>query len=299
MDAAQAGEGAAASLTQTLQVRRAPNGDVGSGAGWASLETEDLTLQAMDRKQVAVFPEQRAFAVSHLTAELLDQAIQVGVLGAVEAREDKIPPSLRLPSRRPALVSESCLYSAAGDARIRTYHVLDPRGFLDTIGIFRERRGGGNVGSLDDIGQDEVSGEDRLDALLGEWRGQAMTQRSSLYDSTTSKQDTAFEYRRDKSGELVQTMRVGQAGSACTTTLTSRASVQEGGVLLVFGGGLQTCLLPGGLAVSCPRLVARGQAFYFESAWMEAPGRRRRILRTHDPEGMVVSTTVAVEEKVA
>eukprot|EP00850_Spirogloea_muscicola_P018082 SM000162S02360 [mRNA] locus=s162:172831:174419:+ [translate_table: standard] len=253
----------------------------------------------MDRKQVAVFPEQRAFAVSHLTAELLDQAIQVGVLGAVEAREDKIPPSLRLPSRRPALVSESCLYAAAGDARVRTFHVLDPRGFLDTIGIFREHREGGNEGSLENIGQDQVSGEDRLETLLGEWRGQAMTQRSSLYDSTTSKQDTAFEYRRDKGGELVQTMRVGPAGSACTTMLTSRASVQEGGVLLVFGGGLQTCLLPGGLVVSCPRLVARGQAFYFESAWMEAPGRRRRILRTHDPEGMVVSTTVAVEEKVA
>ena len=47
---------------------------------------------------------------------------------------------VQLPSRRPALVCESCLYSKDEMIRLRGFHVLDPRGLLDFIGVFEERK---------------------------------------------------------------------------------------------------------------------------------------------------------------
>lgn len=37
-------------------------------------------------------------------------------------------------------MSESCLYSEDGEDRLRAFHVLDPRGFIDLIGVFREHK---------------------------------------------------------------------------------------------------------------------------------------------------------------
>lgn len=47
---------------------------------------------------------------------------------------------VKLPSRRPALVSESCLHSQDGSRRVRAFIVLDPRGVLDVIGFFTEKK---------------------------------------------------------------------------------------------------------------------------------------------------------------
>lgn len=43
---------------------------------------------------------------------------------------------MKLPSTRPALVSEVCLSSQG--SRARAFHVLDPRGVIDTISVFVE-----------------------------------------------------------------------------------------------------------------------------------------------------------------
>lgn len=74
------------------------------------------------------------------------------------------------------------------------------------------------------------------------------------------------------------------------------------GSVFAFDGGLQTVLLPGGISITSPisvgRSVGRSQSFYFEFSWMESPGKRRRLLRTHDTDGLVVSTTLTTERKV-
>jgi hypothetical protein len=74
------------------------------------------------------------------------------------------------------------------------------------------------------------------------------------------------------------------------------------GAVLRFEGGLLTTLLPGGKALTCPgsvgRSVGRAQSFNFEFSWIESPGQRRRLVRTYDVDGVVVSTSLAIEAKV-
>lgn len=49
--------------------------------------------------------------------------------------------NLKLPSRRPSIVCENCLYSLEKDRRIRAFHVMDSKGILDMLLIFLEDRG--------------------------------------------------------------------------------------------------------------------------------------------------------------
>lgn len=51
--------------------------------------------------------------------------------------------NLKLPSRRPSIVCESCLYSKERDRRARAFHIMDPQGFLDMLLIFMEDKGDG------------------------------------------------------------------------------------------------------------------------------------------------------------
>lgn len=51
--------------------------------------------------------------------------------------------NLKLPSRRPSIVCESCLYSLEKDKRVRAFHVMDPKGVIEMLLIFLEERGGG------------------------------------------------------------------------------------------------------------------------------------------------------------
>ena len=77
-------------------------------------------------------------------------------------------------------------------------------------------------------------------------------------------------------------------------TMTSKGEVK--GCMICFNN-FQMTLLPGGITMSSPTLVGRGQAFYFETGLIERDGTRRRLVRTFDPEGMVVSTTLYSEKK--
>jgi hypothetical protein len=48
--------------------------------------------------------------------------------------------NLKLPSHRPSIVCENCLYSLEKDKRVRAFHVMDPQGFLDMLLVFLEER---------------------------------------------------------------------------------------------------------------------------------------------------------------
>lgn len=49
--------------------------------------------------------------------------------------------------------------------------------------------------------------------------------------------------------------------------------------------------------VSVGKSVGKSQSFYFEFGWSERPGYRRRLVRTFDTDGVVVSTTLSTEFK--
>jgi len=46
-----------------------------------------------------------------------------------------------IPSRKPSIVCENCLYSLEGNGRVRAFHIMDPKGVLDTLLVFHERQG--------------------------------------------------------------------------------------------------------------------------------------------------------------
>lgn len=60
--------------------------------------------------------------------------------------------NLKLPSRRPSLVCENCLYSLQRDMRARAFHILEPKGTVDMLIIFLEERSEGSPPLLDSAG---------------------------------------------------------------------------------------------------------------------------------------------------
>lgn len=313
--AAARGEGRGASLAQTLRVlEAAPSRGAAAPGGapqepvWREHVLEEVNLQTLGGlQQGALFPGRRAFALAHQSAAVIDRVLRVGVLGAADTGED-FHPGVKLPSRRPALVSESCLYDDSGRRRVRAFFVLDPRGFLDTIGVFEESRGEGS-GSGSGGGRAHpleagveggaqahgAGGDERLAAVLGEWRGRGSSLRSALYGATVVDHELVLNCKLEPGGPFVQEMTY--TTKDFSRKMSLRAAVE--GNTLRFDGGLRMVLLPNNLAMSSPSCVARGQAFSFEFTWVdEAASSRRRLVRTYDTEGMVVSTTLATEQKV-
>lgn len=74
------------------------------------------------------------------------------------------------------------------------------------------------------------------------------------------------------------------------------------GNLVIFDGGYQITLLPGGMYMGCPcdvaKSVAEYKSFHLEFCWLEAPGKRQRLVRTYDVEGLAVSSTYFSEIKL-
>ncbi|CAI5531226.1 unnamed protein product [Closterium sp. Naga37s-1] len=177
LSATASGRGENSSLLQTLSVKQAcTSGEEVGGEEWVEIKLEEVNrITAANRLQVAWFPDYRAYALSHQTAEDLVRALAVGVVGAEAADADEAAEVIRgvkLPSRRPALVSETCLFLSEpvseagsepgseppaeasseedvtwGNRRVRTFHVLDSKGMIDTLGVFvEEREGAGEDG---------------------------------------------------------------------------------------------------------------------------------------------------------
>lgn len=292
------GRGEQASLYQTLNIRQAPPKTFVAEeetveSDWTEFKLEEtnfLTIQ--NRQQVGIFPSERAYTVSHRTAEMLDKVIRAGVLGEDGDDLDDLPEGVKLPSRRPALVCESCLYSEDGKNRMRAFHVLDPRGLLDFIGVFQETRDDGCTAVSNDVNIQDGH-HDRLDGLLGCWSGHSVTQRTEVYGSTSVEEDVKVVFKLEDDGALVQNITTGKGSLHLMGT--SRGS------LLQFDKGLQMTLLPRGMALTSPvnvgQSVGRSQAFCFEFSWIHSPGRRRRLVRTYDTDGVVVSTTFVDETK--
>ena len=107
---------------------------------------------------------------------------------------------VKLPSQRPALVCESCLYSQDAQKRVRSFHVLDPRGLLDMIGVFHESRDGSSFAESQRDLVDEPS--KRIEALLGRWSGQLQTRRTGIYGSTLAQYNVQVCYERDDEAKM-------------------------------------------------------------------------------------------------
>ncbi|MBA0600975.1 uncharacterized protein LOC105780715 [Gossypium raimondii] len=296
------GEDELISLIQTLYIEQPQSSTSISGhdeeAEWAEYKIKETNMFTVDKyQQIGFFPNERAFSLRYQTAGMLETVLRQGVLGEDDTGEES-PKNVKLPSRQPSIVCENCLYSQAKDRRARAFHIMDPKGFVDMLLIFLEDRGDGPLvhPSLGNI----IDGEDRILPFLGKWEGHSVTKRSGVYGSTMTEADTVSYLEMDDKKKLIQDVtsmdsRRGVRTNVHWTGMISNNSVE-------FGGAYQLTLLPGGMYMGYPsdiaKSVAESKSFHLEFCWLDAPGKRQRLVRTYDAEGLAVSSTYFSEVKL-
>lgn len=292
------GEEDLVSLMQTLKIKQPPSKIATLDTNdpeWEEFKLRETNMFTVDtHQQIGFFPEEKAFSLRHQTAEMLDRVLRVGVLGEDDTDEE-FPKNLKVPPRRPSIVCESCLYSMEGNSRMRAFHVLNHRGLIDMIGVFHESREKEMTSSS--AFDKYENNEERINALLGRWSGHSVTKRSGFYGTTIAEADIDLMLERDENGQLIQEINSTSGGG---TSVRWNGTAQDG--LVTFDGGFQMTLLPGGMYLASPTSVAKSvaetQSFFLEFSWMESPGKRRRLVRTFDVQGVVVSTTYINETKL-
>ncbi|XP_065856097.1 uncharacterized protein [Euphorbia lathyris] len=302
LSASSYGEDELMSLIQTLYIKQPASSTSISGYDeepeWAEYKIKETNMFTVDKyQQIGFFPNERAYALRYQTAGMLETVLRQGVLGEDDTGEES-PRNLKLPSRLPSIVCENCLYSQENNRRARAFHIMDPKGVLEMLLIFLEDRGDGIVShpSLDN-GKDS---EKRIQPFLGRWKGHSITKRSGVYGSTMSEADTEFLLEMDDNGQLIQDITSKSGVPDATTNVHWTGRIADN--LVRFEGGYQMTLLPGGMYMGCPADIAKSitesKSFHLEFCWHEAPGKRQRLVRTYDVEGLAVSSTYISEIKL-
>ncbi|XP_004306119.1 PREDICTED: uncharacterized protein LOC101313917 [Fragaria vesca subsp. vesca] len=292
------GEDELLSLIQTLYIKQAASSGYEDEEEWAEYKIKETNMFTVDKyQQIGFFPNERAFSLRYQTAGMLETVLRQGVLGEDDTGEES-PKNLKLPSRKPSIVCESCLYSLEKDMRIRAFQIMDPKGFSEMLLIFLEERGDGVL--LPPSIDNNAEGTDRILPFLGKWKGHSITKRSGVYGSTMAEADTVASLEIDDNGQIIQDISSTSAAGDVTTNVPWTGIKSDN--LVTFNGGYQMTLLPGGMYMGCPcdvgKNVAESASFHLEFCWVESPGKRQRLVRTYDVEGLAVSTTYFYETKL-
>ena len=98
---------------------------------------------------------------------------------------------------------------------------------------------------------------------------------------------------------MSSTSRSGEGDIICTKV---HWRGELSGNLAKFEGGFQMSLLPGGIYMGYPsdiaKSVAESKSFHLELCWVESAGKRQRLVRTYDMEGLAVSSTYFYETRL-
>ncbi|PKA63835.1 hypothetical protein AXF42_Ash004844 [Apostasia shenzhenica] len=155
--------------------------------------------------------------------------------------------NLKLPSRHPSVVCESCLYSLNKDMRARAFHIMDPSGVLDTLLIFLEQRDEAapcilSCGFSDD--------QDKISLLLGQWNSLSITKRSGIYGATIEKAETVTKLEVTRGGQLIHEFSSLSYGSGATTNVNWRGKISRN--IINYDGGFHVTILLGGMYMGFP-----------------------------------------------
>ncbi|KAI5442908.1 hypothetical protein KIW84_011804 [Lathyrus oleraceus] len=226
---------------------------------------------------------------------MLETVLRQGILGEDDTGEES-PKNLKIPSRRPSIVCENCLYSLHRDMRARAFHILEPKGTVDMLIVFLEEKSEGSHPLLESAGVTT----NRITPFLGKWKGHSITKRSGVYGSTISEADTVVLHEMNDNGQLIQDATSTTDPANVTTNVRWTGTVSDN--LVTFDGGYQMILLPGGMYMGSPcdisKSVAQWKSFHLEFCWLETPDKRQRLVRTFDIEGLAVSSTYFYETKL-
>ncbi|XP_010514636.1 PREDICTED: uncharacterized protein LOC104790556 [Camelina sativa] len=303
LSASSYGEDELLSLNQSLYIKQPTSATSVSEedeeeAEWVEYKIKETNMFTVDKyQQIGFFPKERAFSLRYQTAGMLDTTLRQGVLGEDDTGEES-PRNLKLPSRRPALVCENCLYSTKMDRRARAFHIMDPKGVLEMLIVFLEERGLNNL--THPVLDNSQADADRITPFLGTWKGRSVTKRSGVYGATLSEADIVAVLEMNDNGHVVQDITSTSDAKKVTTNVHWEGELTKN--VVTFAEGYQMTLLPGGLYMGCPcdvaKSVAELKSFHLEFCWLESPTSRQRLVRTYDHEGLAVSSTYFSETKM-
>ncbi|KAJ3669821.1 hypothetical protein LUZ60_010145 [Juncus effusus] len=299
------GEDELISLLQSLYIKQAPSStsisgqEEEEGPEWIEYKIKETNLFTVDKyQQIGFFPKEKAYSLRYQTAGMLETVLRVGVLGEDDFDEEN-PKNLKIPSKKPSVVCENCLYSLDKERRIRAFHILDPKGILEMILIFIEDQGNEPPLILNSLPNFQEK-SDRISRFLGKWKGHSVTKRSGVYGATISEADTFCVLDMNDKGQVIQDISTTKVGTDKTSRVPWTGSIDNN--IVKYSGGYEMTFLPSGIYIGCPadvsRCVGQSQSFHLELCWMESPDARQRLVRTYDWEGMAVSSTYFYETRV-
>ncbi|MGL4503130.1 MAG: DUF3598 family protein [Planktothrix sp.] len=166
--------------------------------------------------------------------------------------------------------------------RLRLVEIFNTDGDLENLTLIREKR------------QDTDAVESpplTLEALLGEWQGQAVTVYPDLRSSHIYSTRMRLYLEND---QLVQNLSFGSP----EIKLSSKAIIK--GSILHFDQGKQpvkVILLPGGASATIPEKVELRKPLFFEAGWLIKPNLRQRLIRQYNQQGEWASLTWVTEYK--
>ena len=167
--------------------------------------------------------------------------------------------------------------------RLRLVQMFDKNLQLDKLTLIREHLAGT---------QPEQRPPLRVDDLLGEWQGEAVT----IYPDWRSSQSypTKMQLELDSAGRLRQSLSFGDR------TITSTATVSDS--IIHFNQEphkqVQVLLLPDGASATSPLKLQLRQPLFLEVGWLIQPNLRQRMIRSYSDKGEWVSLTLVTERRV-
>lgn len=173
-----------------------------------------------------------------------------------------------------------------GDRRLRLVQLFDRQGGLARITLIREKRVGKDAAERPPL---------TLEALLGEWRGEAIT----LYP-LQSPTISATTLSLQRQGEQLLQRLTTNTGATPTLDFSSTAKID--GSILHFNEGehpVQVLLLPDGASCTSPLVVQARRPLFLEVGWLIQADLRQRMIRSYDSKGGWVSLTLITEHKIS
>ena len=173
----------------------------------------------------------------------------------------------------------------AGDRRLRLVQLFDRESQLAQLTLIREQRAGSDAAERAPL---------TLEALLGEWHGEAITLYPDWRSPTTY--STHLQISRSGDNQVAQSLTFGDSAGS-----TIRSTANVAGSRLQFNQGalpVQVLLLPDGASATSPLSIQTQQPFFLEVGWLLSPYQRQRLIRSYDSKGAWASLTLVNEQKV-
>ncbi len=167
--------------------------------------------------------------------------------------------------------------------RLRLVQIFDSNSQIEKITVIREHKTGTEKKERPPL---------RVDDLLGEWRGEAVTIYTDL--RTPDSYTTNMQLQLNGSERLLQNLSFGNQ------TITSSATVKDSTIEFDKDpqNPVQVLLLPGGSSATFPVKAQLGKPLFLESGWLIEANLRQRIIRSYNEKGEWLSLTLVTERKL-